>query len=50
MIVQQSLHDHAPTVGRSSTICWMIVQQMVDDEYFSFKGTIYKREKGKDSG
>ena len=37
-------------VGRSSTICWMIVQQMVDDEYFSFKGTIYKREKGKDSG
>jgi hypothetical protein len=23
---------------------------MVDNEYFSFKGTIYKREKGKDSG
>ena len=33
-------------VGRSSTICWMIVQRMVDDEYFSFKGTTYKGEKG----
>ena len=34
------------SVGRSSTICWMIVQRMVDDEYFSFKGTTYKGEKG----
>jgi len=24
----------------------MIVQRMVDDEYFSFKGTTYKGEKG----
>lgn len=23
----------------------MIVQQMVDDEYFSFKGTIYKEKR-----
>ena len=38
------------TIAQYEIMLEALEYQMVDDEYFSFKGTIYKREKGKDSG